>query len=82
MYKPFSLIIAFIVVFGSSSLHAQNETLSPVKVDVEPLLDGDLNDPVWMNSRVAKGFTSYWPIFGKPYPFDTEVYMVSLFWFF
>ncbi|MBS0010029.1 MAG: carbohydrate binding family 9 domain-containing protein [Bacteroidales bacterium] len=49
------------------------KTISAVKADQPPLIDGVLDDPIWMKAEIADNFIQYSPYSGSPSKYRTEV---------
>ena len=59
----------FICVLGLS----QHRSLQAVKVEQAPIIDGDLNDAVWVNAPSATDFVQNFPNYGEPSSVKTIV---------
>jgi hypothetical protein len=50
------------------------EPLRPLRTDTRPVIDGVLDDAVWQNAPVVKGFKTWQPDYGRDMAEDTAVY--------
>lgn len=64
-----SISLCLLTIFALS----QVKSISAVKTDVAPVIDGNLNDEVWKLAPVATNFIQYSPNFGKSPSVKTEV---------
>jgi len=80
----FILIVAMVVLLTAGSVSAQLDTLAPgdtkqvraVRVDTPPVLDGRLDDPVWLQAEPITDFHQIRPGNGTPPSERTEVYLL------
>lgn len=70
------VLVCFLLVY--STLHAfSKETLPPLKpfkADSPPIIDGILDDQIWLSSPIETGFKTWTPDFGLDMAEKTEVY--------
>jgi len=71
------LSIFFILLLISSNSYSQVETeaLYPKFTKQAPLIDGILNDSIWMEAPTVSNFKTFIPDFGKDMSEETVVYM-------
>jgi hypothetical protein len=72
-----TIIILFflLVVIGSrTSLRADVE-FHPFKTTTPPVIDGNLDDPVWKSAQKVSGFKTFAPDYGKDMSVNTDVYL-------
>ncbi|MBN2089377.1 carbohydrate binding family 9 domain-containing protein [candidate division KSB1 bacterium] len=50
------------------------EPLKPLRTDIPPVLDGNLDDPVWQSAPFETGFIIYYPDYGKNMTEGTRVW--------
>jgi hypothetical protein len=72
------------VAFGSNR-HADHSAQSrgdikiapikPLRVEMPPVIDGTLDDPIWQRAPYVTGFRTFIPDFGKVMPESTVVYL-------
>lgn len=62
------------IIFLSSPLLAQ-ESLTPMKTDTPPVIDGVLDEEIWQNAPMISGFKTFVPDYEKDMDQKTEVYM-------
>ena len=81
IYNKYCLTIIVIIAFAIIS-YAQDKPpqdikiLKPVRADIPPVLDGDLDDEVWKSGPIIDDiFISYDPVDGEVLPQRTAVYM-------
>lgn len=71
------LILAFIILVSAFTLlNAQTKTITAVKTEHAPKLDGKLDEAVWQNVPAATDFIINNPDFGKPCSQRTEVKLI------
>jgi hypothetical protein len=70
------LYLVLITVYLFFSAHAQTKTITAVRVQSPPKLDGKLDDAVWQNVPVATDFIIKNPNFGNPSVQHTEVKLI------
>lgn len=51
------------------------DVVKPVKTSTPPVIDGVLNEDIWLNSEGISGFKTFIPDFGKELPFNTIVWL-------
>jgi hypothetical protein len=51
------------------------DVLKPLKTSLPPVLDGELNDPVWATAPAVTGFKTFIPDFGRDLSEETIAYM-------
>jgi len=51
------------------------ETLTPLKIDIPPVIDGKLDEPMWAEAPMVSGFLTWMPDFGQSMAGDTRTYM-------
>jgi hypothetical protein len=73
-----AISLLILIILGFSGLYAKDqkhfEPLVPYKTDEPPVIDGKLDDPVWIKAPHESGFITYTPDYGKPMADDTIVY--------
>lgn len=62
-----------VACFFIQPLSAQNKILKAAKTEQVPRIDGDLNDPAWINAPVADQFIQNFPSFGTASSNKTSV---------
>ncbi|MCP4158212.1 MAG: carbohydrate binding family 9 domain-containing protein [bacterium] len=70
--------VFLLVIFSVFSLSLQlfpREPITPIKVTSPPLIDGQLDEEVWGNSKGYSGFKSFSPGYGVPAKEKTLVYV-------
>ncbi|MDQ6609137.1 MAG: carbohydrate binding family 9 domain-containing protein, partial [Bacteroidota bacterium] len=66
--------LVFAVVFLSAHVAlSQSKTLTAVKTQHSPVIDGKLDDAVWQSAATATDFVQNYPSFGKTASVKTEV---------
>lgn len=73
MKRTLSLVI--FLVFFTAILDAQDEAILPLKISDPPVIDGNMDEPVWESAPSVSGFKSFIPDFGNDLDFKTVVYM-------
>jgi hypothetical protein len=66
------LLPALLLLLWSATIHAQ-KTLTAVKTNTAPKIDGDLTDAAWQTAPLATDFIQNYPDNGKPSLVKTEV---------
>lgn len=66
------LFILFFLI-GSQVFANDDKHLEALFIDSEIKIDGDLNEQIWQNAKIAGDFTQSTPIYGKPAAQKTEV---------
>ena len=54
---------------------AQQLAVSPPRIDVQPVIDGRLDEPVWSQAAILTGFSQFSPSDGVPAADSTEVFV-------
>ena len=70
-----SMSLSFISI---TSIFGMNDStiLHPVKAGISPVIDGNLNDPIWQTSPIlGENFITYWPSNGDTLPQKNQVWM-------
>ena len=69
-------IICFLFLFCPEDMSGvEDSVITPAKAEIQPIIDGNLNDPVWQNATgLKKDFITFWPVFGNPMPQKTHVW--------
>jgi len=71
-----SLRILFVASISLVLLQsAAGQTFRPLRVEIPPVIDGNLGDPSWANAPIASDFITFAPDFGKPQEQRTDVLM-------
>jgi hypothetical protein len=76
MKKPMILIpclVLFSLAIGSTESDHLNKSVSPLKTEHPPKIDGRLDEEIWQQAPAASGFRQYEPDRGKPANFVTTV---------
>jgi hypothetical protein len=70
MKRRFLLLLAILVVsFGG---YAQKKSISAKLINQEILIDGKLDEPLWLSQEPSRGFTQYFPTDTLPATNDSE----------
>jgi hypothetical protein len=71
------LLIFFIPLFLLTLpvIGLARDAVKPVKTSTPPVIDGVLNEDIWLNSEGISGFKTFIPDFGKELPFNTIVWL-------
>lgn len=67
------LFLVLIIIIWAPVALSQSKTLTAVKTQQAPLIDGQLDDSVWQRAFIASGFVQNYPTFGKAPSVKTEV---------
>lgn len=68
------IIIPFILV-TKPVIGQVKDAVKPVRALTPPVIDGILDEEVWINNQGISGFKSFIPDFGKELPFNTIVWL-------
>jgi len=71
MKRSFLLLLAILVV--SYSGYAQKKSISAKLINQEILIDGKLDEPIWLSQEPSGGFTQYFPTDTLPATNDSEI---------
>jgi len=66
-------ILFFPLLYFGTAVFSQTKTLNALKLDQPPRIDGNLDDPAWVNVPVATDFIQNFPNYGLPASVKSEV---------
>jgi hypothetical protein len=73
-FDPTLMILIPLLVAVTQSASAQ-EPLAPARAEIPPVIDGELNDPIWEAAPSVSGFKTWQPDFGQDLPGNTVVFL-------
>lgn len=74
MILKFSFKVGLIVLLAASAFAQQGEYMRPLRIDTQPVIDGKLDEPFWLNAPTVSGFKTFTPDYGIEMEQKTVVY--------